>query len=858
MVVSQDHPRATFAPRPIVPRRFPFSALALGVMLACLLDPSPAAFAQDETEAPQTRPAQGGLATSALAPTPAPSRSTDAGAWSLRTNPGGLAFTQGFETSVSTVVGDSPNAPVGWYTALGSGAGFGFGFGADWLDARYGTTSTRWGLAFGSERIGLGVARVHWRGLRTEGARDRSATDVGAQLRATRWLALGLVGENLEGREIPGIWRGRAWTASTALRVPSGMAELDLAATLPEGLERTDAVLAATATARFPGLRVHVRGATDARGDATGRDWQVQAGAELVFGVSAIGGGARVDGDGLESSFITASIHVPFRASLFSSRDLLLRIDLAGDIPERGNASPFGGEARGLTDVIELLQRVAREADMAGVYLNLGGVTAGGAQLWELRRALDEVRTQGQLVVVYLQQATFRDLYLAGAADVVIVAPNVQVLDGGFRIERTYLADLIRRLGLETQFVRIGPWKSAVERFERSGPSDEANEDLDRFLDVAWSLVRDGIGTRAELDGEAVEQMLARLPLLPSDLVQRGIADAEGWPEDVPRILSERLGRRLRASRTYGGVPTRDESFFPAMRVAVLHLDGGLVDGRGGFSLLTGSRTTGSTDVAEACEAIQRRSDIDAVLVRVDSSGGSALASDVMVHAIARLATRKPTVVSFGDVAASGGYYVAAFPTRIFAAPNTLTGSIGIYAGAVSIDDAVARFGVAFDRRTRGGVSGLFGVRPWGDEERATAQRSIEAAYELFLSRVATARGRDRDAIDEVGQGHIWSGRDAAERGLVDELSGVGGALDELRRRTGNRQDVPIELVHYPERGLFQLAAGGLRLVRVETPPDATWLAAFPQIERVLALLEPVATTPDRPLAHLPIALDGW
>jgi protease-4 len=801
----------------------------------------------------------GHVGSPALAPSPSVARSTDNGAWSLRTNPGGLAYVQGIESSAATVVGSSGRPAFGWYTAFGTGSGFGVGVGADWLDTAWATTSTRWGLAFGGERAGLGVTRIHWRGIRDAPTRDVSSTDLGLQLRATRWLAFGATVENLEGQRAGRVLDGRTWTPSLTVRHPRGVVELDVAASVNE--VEPAPLLRATALAHLPGARLFVSGAwsaADIAPTAHASGFQVQTGAEWVLGPSSVGGGMILDGDGIGRSYVSTRLHVPVLATPGSARDTLLRIDLAGEIPERAGATWFGDDGTTFVETIDQLRELSREGTMAGVYLSLGGIQTGAAQLWELRQALDAVRASGRWVVVYLQQATFRDLYLAGSADVVIVAPNVQVLSGGLRAERWYIGDLLERIGVQAQFVRIGPWKSAVERFTRSGPSDEANEDLDRFLDTAWHTMIAGIGTRASLTRERIEEAFAELPLLPADLVALGIADEEGWNEDVPAILQRRLGRRLRASRMWAPDAVRRTEYFPEMRVAVVYIEGSIVDGRGGFSLLSGTRTTGNVEIEQACEAIAGRSDIDAVLVRVNSNGGSALASDRMVHALRRLAARRPVVVSFANVAASGGYYVAALDAPIYAAPNTLTGSIGIYAGAVSIDTLMARIGVTFDRRPRGGPTDLFGIRPWEDADRAVAQRSMEAAYERFLSWVANARSMTRDDVDAVAQGHIWSGLAARENGLIDEVTGLPGALDALRTRAGKRPDTRVQFLSYPDRSLFRLAAGGLQIARVQTEREPHWIASLPSVEPLLRLVEPLLAAEGRPLAHLPVWVDGY
>jgi protease-4 len=309
-----------------------------------------------------------------------------------------------------------------------------------------------------------------------------------------------------------------------------------------------------------------------------------------------------------------------------------------------------------------------------------------------------------------------------------------------------------------------------------------------------WDEVTGAIAGDSGRSVEAVRAWLSERPLRADVLLAEGFIHATGHTDTIEQDLEELVGRPVRFTTDLTGA--YGATWIPANQIAVLHIGGGIISGSGGQSLF--GHKTGTDDVDRAIEEIAGNPAIRAVVLRIDSPGGSAHAAERIHDAVRRLDERLPVVVSMGDVAASGGYYVASIDAPIHASPQTLTGSIGIYAGNLALDELLGRIGVNRDSSERGGRASYFDGRAWSEEDRLAVRAHIESAYDLFIDRVAEARDLSSDDVRAVAEGRIWSGRDAAERGLVDGIDGFLGALDAARSAGGIRDDAPVSLVHYP------------------------------------------------------------
>lgn len=717
--------------------------------------------------------------------------------FALRTNPATLAWLDGGHVAVgwSQSYAASEDVPrVFSGLAAGGMRGIGIAFGADASPARPRATAGRFGLGVGSPRFSAGWSTYRWR----LGNGDRSARGhtIGVAARWRPAFGTAVAIHNINQPTFEGARIARRWDASLIVRSAREHIGLELGIRAMAG----DAARVATTLHVRPvdGLRVV---STVVVAPATGALDAATVGLELAAGPAAAAVGVTSSGTP-ESLRLggTAELHFAPPPQFIARRRALWRIDLQGSIAESPRAGLFGpSRSPTFADVIAQIEDAARSDELSGVFLHLSNVELGPAQLWELRAALEAYRRGGRVVVAFLDGGSYRDLYLAGAADFVAADPDVAILRTGLGGTRYYLGALLDRLGIDAQFVRIGAYKSGPERFTETGPTAPAREQSDAYLDDVWATIERALVADSGLDADDFDQAWAQAPLFAEDLVAMHLVDTIASPDELQERLATELGAPVRLSDSPSAIRERSAYWLPPNPIAVLHIHGGIVDGVASPTPFIGGDETGSSDVARAVQAILDNPRIRGVVVRITSPGGSASASEDMHRALQRLRERLPVVVSMGDVAGSGGYYAAACGAPIYAAPMTLTGSIGVYAGTFGLDGLLDRVGVTTDRVERGGFGPLFDGHRWSDEEVGVVRRYIERVYALFLERVAEARGLTVEETRALAEGRIYSGEDALAVGLVDDLRGFSGALAAVRAEAGVPDDRPVTLVHYPE-----------------------------------------------------------
>jgi protease-4 len=494
---------------------------------------------------------------------------------------------------------------------------------------------------------------------------------------------------------------------------------------------------------------------------------------------------------------------------------------------QRLPALPFQREASSsLLDVLEILEAAAADPQVDGVLLRLAGAPRGWSKVAAVRRGMEHVCACGKPVVAVAERMGTEDLFLASAATRIWLAPSGSVQLVGLRAEAVFLRGLLGQLGVEADVVRVGGYKTAAEAFVREGMSPEAREQAEALLDELYGELVDGIARGRGLAPAAVRDLVDRGPYTASAAVEANLADACLYPDELeaefeklaPIPPEERAGpRRVRLveGALYGALRARDAGWRPLWgdlpRVAYVVASGAIHRGRGFYGI-------GSDALRPLLERLARDAGVRAVVLRLTSPGGDSLASDLLWRSV-RVARRdKPVVVSMGDVAASGGYYVAAAADSVLAEAATITGSIGVVGGKLHIEGLLARLGIATEAVERGVRAGLLSVgRGFTPDERAVVRREMESVYGDFLDRVAEGRGLERRTVERLARGRLWSGLRARELGLVDALGGPLEAVREARRLAGLGDDEPVLLELHPRRprlaGLRWIAGfGGERL----------------------------------------------
>jgi protease-4 len=496
---------------------------------------------------------------------------------------------------------------------------------------------------------------------------------------------------------------------------------------------------------------------------------------------------------------------------LLGSRPIynVLRIELSGDVPE---TAPEAGLAmlrgRGRSpDLLTLLAglRAAREdADLGVVLLDVHGLAAGWACIQSIRRALFALRAAGKRVWCYLPQPGMRDYYLASAADRVFLAPSALFDATGLASEVVFLKGALDKLGIEAQLARAGRFKSAAEPLTRTDLSPEHREMLDALLDDLYAQLASEIASARGVAEPDVRAALADGPLLAPEALRRRLVDALAYPDEIEQALEDRFGTPAPIDFT----PYRRRRAL-ALRRAALHapavgllaVTGAIVgDGMpGGAGAKTGNWRTFRREL----DAMARDRRLRAIVIRVDSPGGSGLASDLMWREIVQARRVKPVVVSMGDVAASGGYYLAAAADHVTAEAATLTGSIGVLAGKPVLRGLYAHLGVTKELVVRGNAARHSDYVPLDEVNLGRLRAEAEAFYEDFVGKVAAGRHLTPAVVHESAEGRVWTGRQALARGLVDALGGIEQALDEVKRRLGLPPAARVALDRRPRARSF-------------------------------------------------------
>jgi protease-4 len=504
-------------------------------------------------------------------------------------------------------------------------------------------------------------------------------------------------------------------------------------------------------------------------------------------------------------------------------------------------------------DHVALLRRLwalAAERNTEAVTLVLRAEPASSfAHAEELADALRVLRARHKKVLCSFEDAGAKALYVCANADRIVVTPAGGVRYAGLASQYIYLKGLLDKIGVRADFVRIGPHKTAPEQLtnEHAGPIAAADyEDL--LLQQEAVFVRN-LSLYRHLSEERIREETRKGPFVATEAQAAGFVDGFAFDDEIERATDELVGHETPYVK-YEDERKAPQAFGAPPKVAILYLDGDIVDGRSQHVPLIDMRLVGSYSMAETIKQLRDDATVRAVVLRIESPGGSSLASDVMWRELTLLAKSKPLIVSMGTVAASGGYYVASASRHIFALPLTITGSIGVFYGKADVSGLLGKIGVTVDTyktAPRADAESLF--RGFTPEEEQELHRKIEQFYDTFLDRVSRGRGMTKEQIDAVGRGHVWTGQQAFERGLVDRLGGLREALDAARAAASLPADAPIAEMPRETESLLEMVIDAASPASRSPASIETLPPVLRGLARALAPL--LVYRSDEPLARL-------
>ena len=505
----------------------------------------------------------------------------------------------------------------------------------------------------------------------------------------------------------------------------------------------------------------------------------------------------------------------PFERGSYLIFDLSTNIT---DAPPPVNLSMLGGkqDTLQLRTVTRALRSAAVDDKIAGIYIT-GELTpmafgSGYAALKEVRGALEDFKKSGKPITGYLTYATTKSYYLASAANDLALDPYGMILMPGLASEPAFFAGAFEKYGINVQVTRVGKYKSAVEPFTRREMSPENREEIQKLLNDIWAGLLADIGASRSLTAEKIQSAVDSEGLIRAEAAKANkFVDRVAYRDEIYDALKAKTGRagskepfKQVKLEDYAKVAKDDaaiakvESDAPKSsgrggRIAVVYAEGEIVDGEGD----TGE--VGSTKFSRELRKLRQDENVKAIVLRVNSPGGSASASEVIQREI-RLAKKvKPVVISMGTYAASGGYWIAAYGDRIFAEPTTITGSIGVFGIQFDVKKLANDFGITFDSVKTGKFADTLTIsRPKTPEELAVLQRMVDWIYSEFVRKVAEARKLTPEKVEEIAQGRVWSGTEAKAIGLVDELGGLNAAIAFAAQKAGLGSN--YRLVEFPRQ----------------------------------------------------------
>ena len=490
---------------------------------------------------------------------------------------------------------------------------------------------------------------------------------------------------------------------------------------------------------------------------------------------------------------------------------VVLAINLAGPIAEVTAEDPFaemfGEQPLSLQNLRWALVRAAEDDRVQGVRLRIGSFGGGFAMTQELRDLLQGVRASGKWTSAYLDTAgEFAPgnsvYYLASACDEISLHPGGDVNLIGFSVRSPFFRGTFDKLGIRPEFPGRGDYKTARFMYTERDFTPEAREMIDWLVGSLFDQLIEGVAQGRGMEPDEVRNLVDRGPFLGEETEEAGLVDhREDWTTFTERIKEKAESAKVVGLHQYlarGGSSSR------GAKIAVVTAVGGIMRGesRREFNPLFGMNDVmGSETIAGAFRAIRKDDDIKAVVFRIDSPGGSALASEIIREEMARTAEKIPVVVSMGNVAGSGGYWITCGAQSIVADPGTITGSIGVLTGHLNMEGFYNdKLGITFGKSDFGANADIYGsLEDWNDQQRAIVDRVLDRIYDRFVTLVSESRGMSWDEVDAIGRGRVFTGIQAMENGLVDMVGGFDAALEEAKKLAEIDADAKVRMVNFPK-----------------------------------------------------------
>jgi protease-4 len=667
-------------------------------------------------------------------------------------------------------------------------------------------TDYRLGFSLGDRSTSLGFA-YGWSGGSKDQFHRTRVLQVGMVQRPSRYLSFGAAGVfSTEQRDQTGLFDVGIRPLGTHMLSLFGDLEL------PRGVGLKDAPWSFGAMVEWPaGLRLIGRYYED-------ESWNLSVaytfGGGINTGQLKLTGSPRFNSDN-EVGYTNWGVRLgyPERSFIgeYYQRDrYYVTMNLKGAVVHKRFA--FFDSKRTLMGMLKSLEDAKDDDRISGVVISLSGLRISRGNAWEIREKLAELQDHGKRVVVYFDEATLTHYHLASVADRVVMDPEGMMLMPGYVLGRTYLAGTLEKLGLGFDEWRFLEYKSAAETYSRRSMSDADREQRQALVDEFYETTRADVMKSRGISADEFDRWIDEVTVVtPAGALEAGIVDELARWTDIRNVVEnlEKSSKPFVAPRMVAGSFYKSQQWGEPPAIAVVYAIGEC-------AMDSGIR---ARQLEPLLIALGKSRRVKAVVLRVNSPGGSALASDLVAEAIRKCAEQKPVVISQGDVAASGGYWISMYGDEILAQPTTITGSIGVIGGWIWNDGLGEKLGLDTDFVRRGEHADLFfgpklpftpiqfPHRPMTETERERVMDEMKSLYAGFVKKVAAGREMSERDVENVAQGRVWTGRQGRDNGLVDQIGGLNDAIRVARERAGIDPDLDVEVLDFSSRGWFDIMA---------------------------------------------------
>jgi len=530
---------------------------------------------------------------------------------------------------------------------------------------------------------------------------------------------------------------------------------------------------------------------------------QYGIGLEMGLGEANIGAHAHLDNNGSPTALGSLTSRDD-NHSLLNSGKVVPEFVLNSAFPYQPRRGLFGSSGESYLHLLSRLEAAAKDRSIKAMVLHLDWSPFSFAQIEEILAIVDLAQENDKQVIAYLgEDAGNGATMIASGADLVLMHPAQQLGLVGLSAELMYFRGTLDMIGVDPQFSRRAEYKSAAESMTHTGATAAAREQMDALLDDISDRLIARIAEGRNMDATAVRDLIDKGPFTAAEAIEAGLIDGTAFPDELGKRARKFLKRTAYLDDEWR-LKDRRKGWQAPKEVAVILVEGTITTGKSqGPGFFGGGQSAGSETIIEQLKAAQNEDSIKAVVLRVDSPGGSAFASDEIWRAVSEFQrSGKPVVVSMGGVAASGGYYVSANADAIYASSSTITGSIGVIGGKFSMEGLYDKLGIEYELYNRGRNAAMFSSsKPFDDVEYAAFDKLIGDTYRQFTNKVAVGRAMEQEEVEQVARGRVWSGQDARDRKLVDEIGGFSDAVNRARVEAGIGPATRVELVMLENRG---------------------------------------------------------